>query len=216
MKKIIRVVLILLSIAFAVAVIFYIYWPFAKGFINEKSIAGDALMHLANIISFERNHPFPIMAWKVEWGGYPVVEGYPWLHYYLIQPLLSFFKTPGIAMDYYSAVFLLVYYLVSFLLLFYVSRNAFLALLFSLVLIYGADSQMPFTVNAFMTFTSSQFFLPLILLVTIIARERVSTKILLLSAILLSLAFYSHGAMTGIVILPVIIPFLLFNKDGKI
>lgn len=216
MKKIIKISLILAAAVFSIFVIFYIYWPFAQRFINTKSLAGDATMHLANIISFSRNHPFPIIAWKVEWAGYPVVEGYPWLHYYLIQPLLSFFKTPGIAMDYYSAVFLLVYYIVSFLLLFYVSKNVFLALLFSLVLIYGADSQMPFSVNAFMTFTSSQFFLPLILLLTILAREKNNLKLFLLSSVLLAISFYAHGSMTGIVILPIIFPFLILNTAGKI
>lgn len=216
MKKIIKIILTLLSIVFAVTVISYIYWPFANGFINQNRTVGDALMHLANIISIQRDHPFPIMAWKSEYAGYSLLEGYPWFHYYLIQPLLSFFQSPGLAMDLYMAIFLLVYYIVAFLLLFYVSRNVFLALLFSLVLIYGADSQMPFSVNAFMTFTASQFFLPLILLITIIAREKGSMKILLLSSIILAIAFYSHGAMTGIVIFPMILPFLILNNDGKI
>lgn len=216
MKTIIRTILILTAIVFGVFIIFSIFWPFALGFINEKLVVGDGLMHLANAISINRDHTFPIMAWKPEWAGYPLIEGYPWLHYYLIQPFLSFFPNPGLAMDYYSAVFLLIYYIVSFLLLFYVSRNAFLALLFSLVLIYGADSQMPFSVNAFMTFTASQFLLPLILLITIIARERNSRKILLLSSIILAISFYAHGAMTGIVIFPMILPFLILNNNGKI
>ena len=125
MNKIIKISLASLFIIFAIALIFYIYWPFADGFINQKRTVGDALMHLANVISFQRNHPFPIMAWKTEWAGYPVIEGYPWLHYYIIQPLLSLFSTPGLAMDYYSAIFLLVYYILSFLLLFYVSKKWF-------------------------------------------------------------------------------------------
>jgi len=89
MKKIIKFISILLFVISAVALIYYIYWPYAINFINAKGITGDALMHLANIISFKRNHPFPLMAWKTEWGGYPVIEGYPWLHYYLIQPFLN-------------------------------------------------------------------------------------------------------------------------------
>ena len=216
MNKIIKISLASLFIIFAIALIFYIYWPFADGFINQKRTVGDALMHLANVISFQRNHPFPIMAWKTEWAGYPVIEGYPWLHYYIIQPLLSLFSTPGLAMDYYSAIFLLVYYILSFLLLFYVSKNAFLALFFSLVLVYGADSQMPFTVNAFMTFTASMFLLPLILLTTGIARQKNSMRLFVLSSMILSLSFYSHGAMTGIVIFPTIFPFLILDKYGKI
>ena len=90
-----------------------------------------------------------------------MVEGYPWLHYYIIQPILSFFESPGLAMDMYSAVFLLFYYVVSFLLLLHTSKNIFLSFLFTLVLVYGADSLMPFSVNAFMTFTASQLFLPI-------------------------------------------------------
>src|SRR3989344_1475592 len=107
MKKIIRIGLIFIAIISSVIVIFSVYWPFAKSFINEKVTVGDSLMHLSNIISIKRDHPFPIMAWKSEWGGYPLIEGYPWLHYYFIQPVLSFFKSPGLAMDYYSATFLL-------------------------------------------------------------------------------------------------------------
>src|SRR3989344_1456758 len=216
MKKIIKIGLTLVFTVFAIAVIYYIYWPFAYRSIHESKAVGDAFMHLANIISFKRDHPFPIMAWKSEWAGHPVVEGSPWLHYYTIQPLLPFFNSVGLAMDYYSAAFLLLYYVISFLLLYYVSKNAFMALFFSLVLIYGADSQFPFTINAFMTFTSTQFMLPLILLLIIIARNKNSLKILLLPSILLSLSFYFHGSLTGYIIIPTIIPLLLLNKNGKI
>ena len=216
MKKIIKFISILLFVISAVALIYYIYWPYAINFINAKGITGDALMHLANIISFKRNHPFPLMAWKTEWGGYPVIEGYPWLHYYLIQPFLNLFQSTSLAIDYYSAAFLFLYYFISFVLFFYTSKNAFLAILFTLVVILGADSQMPFTVNAFMTFTSSQFFLPLILLITIVAREKNNFKLLVFSAILLSIAFFSHGAMTGMVIIPIIFPFLVIDLKGKI
>lgn len=216
MKKIVRISLILISIIFSVLVIFYIYSPFAKSFIDEKVTVGDSLMHLANIVSIQRDYSFPIMSWRTEWGGYPLIEGYPWLNYYFIQPILPFFSNSGIAMDYYSAFFLFIYYVFAFLLFAYVSRNIFLALFFTIVLIYGADSQMPFAVNSFMTFTASQFYLPLILLVTIIARKRNSKKIFLLSAILLSIAFYSHGSMTGIVILPLLFPFLILDNLGRL
>lgn len=216
MRKVIYTSLILIAIGFAIFVIFSIYWPFAKGFITEKRTVGDALMHLANIISIKRYHPFPILAWKSEWAGYPLIEGYPWLHYYLIQSVLPFFESPGLAMDYYMAVFLLVYYIAAFLLLFYVSRNVFLALLFSLVLIYGADSHMPLSVNAFMTFAASQFFLPLIILLIIIAKAKNNSKLLLLSSIILAISFYAHGSMTGVVVLPLIFPFLILNSEGKI
>jgi len=178
---------------------------------------GDSATHLANIFTFKNHHVFPIISWQGEWfAGYPTVEGYPWLHYYLIQPVLSFFQTPGLAMDYYSAIFLLVYYVVCFVLLYYVSRNAILALLFSLIIIYGADSGMFLYVNAFVVFTASQFFLPLIILVTIIAWEKHNKKILLLSSILLALSFYAHASMTGILIIPAIMPFLLLDKRGKV
>lgn len=96
MKKIIQIILVLIFTALAVAVIYYIYWPFADSYINAKGGVGDAATHLANIFTFRRHHTFPIKAWQGEWlAGYPVVEGYPWLHYYLIQPVLSFFKTPA-------------------------------------------------------------------------------------------------------------------------
>lgn len=216
MKKIIKTSLVITLIIVAAIIIYFIYIPFAKGFIDEKWVVGDSLMHLANILAIKANHPFPIIAWKVEWGGYPLIEGYPWLHYYLIQPILSFFSNPGVAMDYYSACFLYLYYVISFILLFYTSKNFFLAILFTLVIIFGADSQMPFSVNSFMTFTASQLFLPLVLLVTIIAHQKENFKIFIISAILLSISFFSHGAMTGIVIIPVIFPFLILNNEGKI
>ena len=216
-KKIINSVLIFTSIVVGVLIIFFLYWPFAKAYINEKNTVGDAVMHLANVTAIIRDHPFPIMAWKTEWAGYPLVSGYPWVHYYLIQPFLSHFVNPGVAIDYYSGVLLLFYYVIAFLLLYYISKNVFSSLLFAILIIYGADSQMPYTVNAFMTFACSQFFLPLILLITIFAREKGSMKLLLISSILLAVSFYTHGAMTGIIIVPIILPFLMLDPvSGKI
>lgn len=217
MKKFVTALLTLLFIIFACAVIYYAFWPLAKSYIYAEDGVGDASTHLANIVTFSRHRTFPIKAWQGEWfAGYPMVEGYPWLHYFLIQPVLSFFDTPGLAMDYYGAILLLIYYLFCFLLLYYTSRNAFLALLFSLVLVYGADSSMPLFVNAFTVFTASQFLLPLNLLLVIIAREKKSIKLLLVSSFVMALSFYAHGAMTYIVMLPIILPFLIFNKKGNI
>lgn len=217
MKKIVLTLLTFISIVVASGVIYFNYWPFAKQYVSAEQGVGDSATHLANIFTFRRHHTFPIMSWQSEYfAGYPTVEGYPWLHYYTIQPVLSLFKTPGLAMDYYAAIFLLLYYLVSFLLLFRVSRNVFLSLLFSLVLVYGADSGMSLFVNSFVIFTASQFFLPLTLLLVIIARERSSAKLYLLSAIFLAISFYAHGAMTGIVMIPAILPFLVFGRKGNI
>ncbi|MDP2649508.1 MAG: hypothetical protein Q8P10_01550 [bacterium] len=215
MKKIFKFVIVLILIVFSVSLIFYIYWPFARNFINEKIAVGDALFHLANIVSVQRNPSFPIMAWRPEYGGYPLVEGYPLVHNYLIQPFLAVFKS-FLVVDYYAAVFLLIYYIIAFFLLFYVSRNVFLALVFALVLIYGADSHMSLSVNAFINFTASQFLLPLILLLTIIAREKNSTRLFFLTAVILSFSFYAHGSLTGYIIIPTIFPFLILNNMGKI
>jgi len=217
MKKVIRIILALCFVVIASGVIYYNYQPFAESYINAEDGVGDSNTHMANIATFMRHHSFPIKAWQSEYfAGYPMVEGYPWLHYYLIQPVLSFFRTPGIAMDYYSVAFLFVFYITCFLLLYYSSRNAFLALLFSLVIVYGADSGMFLYVNSFMIFVASQFLLPLTLLLVIIARERNKNRLLLFSSLLLAISFYAHGSMTGIIIIPMIFPFLIFDIKGKI
>ncbi len=215
MKKIFKFVIVLILVVFSVSLIFSIYWPFARSFVNEKATVGDALFHLANIVSVQRNPSFPLMTWRPEYGGYALVEGYPLVHNYLIQPFLAVFKS-FLAVDYYAAVFLLIYYIIAFFLLFYVSRNVFLALFFTLVLIYGADSHMSLSVNAFINFTASQFLLPLILLLIIIAWEKSSTRLFFLSAVILSFSFYAHGSLTGYIIIPTIFPFLIFNNKGKI
>lgn len=217
MKKVVKILLTLSFSIFAGALIFYIYRPLAEGYITAEEGVGDAATHLANVIAFRRHHPFPIMGWQGEWwAGYPMVEGYPWLHYYLIQPLLSFFKNPGVAIDYYAASFLFIYYIVCFLLLFYVSRNALAALFLSLLVVYGADSGMWLHLNAFVVFVASQFLLPLSLLLLIVARERESRRVLVLSSVVLSFSFYAHAAMTSFLIVPAILPFLIFNNQGKI
>ncbi|MFC1710261.1 hypothetical protein ACFL0F_01190 [Patescibacteria group bacterium] len=217
MKKIAHIVLVIIFIGLGVAVIYVNFWPFASNFINSKLAVGDSYMHLANIATFQNHLSFPIKAWYSEfWAGYPVLEGYPWLHYYLIQPLLSFFSSSGLAMDYYSLFYLFFYYIVSFILLYRVSKNPFIALFFSLVLLFGADSGIPLYRMGFMTFTASLFFLPLLILLIIIAREKHSKRLLYISSILLAVSFYSHGALTGIVIIPAILPYLLIGTKGKI
>ena len=72
-KKIVNIALIFISAIAGIFVVLFLYWPFAKAYINETGTVGDAVMHLANVTAVMRDHPFPIMAWKTEWSGYPLV-----------------------------------------------------------------------------------------------------------------------------------------------
>lgn len=192
----------------------FLFWPFINNYLSLNYPIGDEPMHFANILLFKNHHPFPVSGWQGMWyGGYPILEGYPWLHYYLIQPFVSFFG-PQKAMDYYSIYSLLLYFLVSFLLFLYVSKNKFFSLLLSVILMFGSDAGAMLFQGGFFVFVASQFFLPLVLLTIIAARERENNRLLMIGAVLLALSYYAHSILTLALIIPAILPFLIIQKNG--
>lgn len=216
--KLVKIFYTLLFIIASIALLGFFFWPFAKPFIYSISlIGGDSFMHLANIVQLYFLHPFPFFGWQGMWfGGYPLIEGYPWVNYYLVLPLVAYLKDAPTAMEYYSVAMVFVYILVAFLLFLYVSKNKFFALLAGLVLVFAADTSMSLFVSGFFVFVVNQFFLPLILLVIIAAHRRESKKLLILGAVLLAASLLSHASLTVAIITPAIIPFLLLDKNGKI
>ena len=97
-KRVLSVLFTVLS----VEVLALVFWPFVKYYFAAEYPLGDEPLHFANVLLFQKFHAFPLSAWQGQWfAGYPLVEGYPWLHYYLIQPLVSLVGA-ATAMNFYS------------------------------------------------------------------------------------------------------------------
>jgi hypothetical protein len=218
MKKALVLSAAFIASCISIAVVAYLYWPLATKFLYAGYAAGgDYLMHLSNVEYFHQHGTFPLSNWQGTWfAGYPVVEGYPWLHNYLIQPLVNFFGDTATGMEYYSAAALFLYFVFSFICLFYISKNVGYSLLATAVLIYGADSTMTLFYGGFVIFAASQFFLPLTLLLVILARNEGKPILWFLAAFFFALAFFAHSSIATILIFPMVIPYIFVNKNGKI
>lgn len=218
MKRTFSVILTVIFLMVAILLLAYLFRPFADRYLYAgRPVGGDYLMHLSNIKYFWEFHTFPIKAWQTAWfAGYPVVEGYPWLNNYLIQPLVSYLNDPAKAMEYHSIASLFLYIVVAFFLFLYASRNKFLALLLAIILLFGADASMTLFIGGFFVFVANQFFLPLILLLVMVARDKQSTKLWVITSLILSFSFCAHTTMVGILVIPAILPYLIFDQKGKI
>jgi len=179
MKKVVKVFFSFVSVLLGVLVLAFLFKPFYEGYINAgHAVGADYLMHLSNLEYFYEHGRFPISDWQATWfGGYPVIEGYPYLHYYLMKPVVSLVGDAATAMEYYAIATLFLYFVASFGLFYYVCKNFPLALFLTTILLYGADSGMALFEHGFVTFSSSQLFLPLVLLAVIAARQRKSSRL---------------------------------------
>src|SRR3990172_8855755 len=79
---------------FFMGVVLYFIWPILSLYWNQKPAVGIDLFLSVDFVTYIRDHlNWPWASWKYIWyGGTPLLQTYPLLHFYLMQPFLNWFS----------------------------------------------------------------------------------------------------------------------------
>lgn len=213
MKKIISIVKHFLVLA----VLALAYWPFAQRYLFADFPSGNDYYVGLNYVEFFRKYlTWPPASWENFWySGEPAIKGYPWLHFYLMQPLAHFFGSAW-AMEIYSVAALFLFFVFSYFLFWELSKNKLFSLVLTFLLLNsrGVFNALPW--NGFIVGSATQMFLPLTIYLVVRFWRTKKRKFLLLAGLAAGLAIMGHPLTGGFfVVIPSLI-LLLFWKDETV
>lgn len=195
MKKAALLIFNLLAFITLTAVLCILWWHlFGKSYIfTSEPVGGDYFNAITYVKFFKDSLPLPPQGWVNIWfEGMPVVGGYPWLSFYLIQPLTNYFDV-ATSMEVFSAITLLLLFLGSFILLWQVSKNVFLAFALTLVMVGTRATYYALTTGGFIASFTSHYFLPFSLFFLYKFNEQRKSKYLVASAICTGISLLYHA-----------------------
>lgn len=191
--------------------------PVANIFWRAKMPIGYDTSNFAHYVQNFREHPaFPVAAWKAsEFGGMSRLVDSTWLHFYLIQPLVSligFFP----AVKLYPLLFAAGYLVFSYLLFFEISGNMLLAAgLAFLVSRSGVTYVALYSSGVVLSFLSQTFY-PMMLYFLVRFGRREEWKSLTAAAVALALGMYTHPGTTTTMTLVSAFLFLMFFQSRTV
>ncbi len=199
-----------------IGVIILLFYPTAKAYLfSGEPSGGDLPNSLTYIEHFRKHLTFPSASWQPFWfSGLATVRGYPWLHFYLMQPLVRLADSFW-AVEIYSLGVLFLFFLFSYCLFFYLCRNYLFSLFLTLVLFFTKGSWAALFWSGFISAAATQFFLPLSLLLTLLYLKKKDKRFFLASAVTVGLAILGHP-LIGIffALLPCLTVLFLERKRG--
>ncbi len=179
-----------------IGVMILLFYPTAKAylFFGQPS-GGDLPNSLTYIEHFRKHLAWPPASWQPFWfEGLATVRGYPWLHFYLMQPLVHLTDSFW-AVEIYSLGTLFLFSLFSYCLFFYLCRNYLFSLFLTLILFFTKGSVLGLFSSGFVNAVDSQFFFPASLLSTLLYLDKEDKRFLIASAVLVGLAILGHPLM---------------------
>src|SRR3989338_10453639 len=123
---------------FCIGVVIYFAWPIFSLYWNQKPAVGIDLFLSVDFVTYIRDHlNWPWASWKYIWyGGTPLLQTYPLLHFYLMQPLLNWFSAVQAAQIYVLSSTCL-FFVFSYLLFYTISKSRGLAVVLSIATAYS-------------------------------------------------------------------------------
>ena len=182
----------------AVAVVFLIFFPAVAYFLFSSRLIGvDTAHFLYYVIEFSHRLPFPAAGWKMTWfEGTPQMLDYPWLNFYLIQPLVRFFGALSATRIYLIGQHF-IFVLFSYLVFFELSGS----ILLSLALAAGVSRSFTTYIQLYSagaTLSSiAQVAFPAALYFLLRFTKTKSKKMMGLAIIAVAFGFYSHDLTAG-------------------
>lgn len=195
----------------------WLFWPFAQKYLFASHPSGnDYYVGLNYVEFFHKYLAWPPASWENFWySGEPAIRGYPWLYFYLMQPLAHFFGSAW-AMEIYSVVALFLFFVFSYFLFWELSKNKLFSLVLTFLLLNsrGLFNALPW--NGFIVGSATQMFLPLVVYLVIRFWRTKKQKFLLFAGLMAGLAIMGHPLTGGFfVVIPSLI-LLLFWKDEAV
>lgn len=173
--------------------LYYFWLPIALWYWNFKPVLGVDFYNLATYVGYlSRHFSLRFWGWKyASWLGGPWNLEYPSLHAYLALPLLRFFSLIQ-SLQLYALGSTFLFLLFSFLLISRLSRNKILSLILTIAISFSPGLYGALFWGGSLQYYSSQFFLPLVLLLLIIYAQGGNRNWFYLGAFFLGVSFLAH------------------------
>ena len=148
--------------AFFVSMVVYFAWPILSLYWNQKPAVGIDLFLSVDFVTYIHNHfNWPWASWKYIWyGGTPLAQTYPLLHFYLMQPLLHWFSAVAAVQVYVLASYVL-FFVSSYLLFYSLSRSRPFSALLVIACAYSFNLWSQLYWAGSIPYTATLFLLPL-------------------------------------------------------
>lgn len=206
-KKIIKTTLILFSVIINIlagVVIFYFWKPFANWYFNYRPILGIDFYNLTSYVAFLSKHfVLQVNGWRnTSFAGGPLSFDYPILHAYLILPLLNYFSLVE-SIQVYVLVSIFLFFFFSYLLFTVLGKDKILSLILTIGLTLSSGLYGSIVWGGALQYSSTQFFLPLVLLLLFKYFFTSNIKWYYLSALFAGLSFLGHPQVGFIYLIPI-------------
>lgn len=199
----------------AIALIYYFWQPISSWYLSKVPALGVDLYLSATYASYQlRNFSLPFNSFKDFWfAGYPLINDYPQLTFYLMAPFVSKFgNVVGVQK---FTMFALLFFIIACYFLFYkLSKNHGVAILLSVLVLLSPNIYGSATWAGSIPYFFSQSFFPLGLLAGAFYLENPKIKYLALAAMVTGLGFMVNGL--GIIAFLIPSMFLIIILGGII
>lgn len=199
-----------------IVVMVFVFYPTAKDYVSlGQPTGGDLPNSLTYIEHFRKHLTFPPSSWQPFWySGISTIRSYPWLHFYLMQPLVRVFDVAS-AVEIYSLGAMFLFFFFSYFLFNFLSKNPLVSLFFVLLLFYTRGTLAALFWSGFINAADTQFFFPLCLLLTLKYLKVGNRKYYVAGAILSGISILAHP-MVGIffVLIPCLTALLFAKEEG--
>src|SRR3989344_2170196 len=202
---------------FFMGVVLYFIWPILSLYWNQKPAVGIDLFLSVDFVTYIRdNFNWPWASWKYIWyGGTPLTQTYPLLHFYLIQPLLNFFSAVQAVQVYVLASYVL-FFVFSYLLFYSLSKSRPFAALLAIACAYSFNLWSQLYWAGSIPYTATLFLLPLSLFLVHRGYECGNKKYFYFSALLTGMFLLGHPQSFIGYTVPLTAIFILLYSSKKI
>ncbi|MBI4057983.1 hypothetical protein HY405_01580 [Candidatus Microgenomates bacterium] len=184
---------------------------------SSQPMGGDYFNALTYAKFFKDHLPLPPQGWLPFWNeGVPVIGGYPWFFFYLIQPLTKFFEIAQ-AQEILAVTSLLIFFILSFWLFWYTSKNPLIAFVLTLILFVTRATYYSLTTGAFINGASAQWYLPAVLLLIYKWHETTKRSYLISAAVLVGFSLLHHAPTSVLmIVLPSVAVLFFLTISSKV
>lgn len=182
----------------------------------ELPIGVDAVNFVYYTLNFRENMAFPVSAWKSQaFEGMPRLLDSSWLHFYLIQPLVSLTSVLEAA-KLYPLIFHFLFLLFSYFLFYEISSNYLLAFGLTFLLSRTGAIYIPLYDSGVVLSSLSHTFFPAMFYFLTRFVKRGEEKSLVLAAVMLALGMYTHPGTTVVATAVPAVIFLTFFTSKEV
>ena len=199
-----------------ILLVLYFAWPIITLYWNQKPAVGIDLFLSVDFLTYLRDHFGWPWVWKYIWyGGTPLVQSYPLLHYYLMLPLLKWFSAVQAVQVYVLASYVL-FFIFSYFLFYSLSKSRGLAAVLSIATAYSFNLWSSLYWSGSLPYAATMFLLPLSLYLVVVAYEMGNRKYIYLAGLLSGIFVLAHPQSFISYTVPLVTIFILFFGSGKV